>query len=241
MKQFLKIYHFIGSVYFAIFLIASTALFVIIGTFLESMTDSHRYAAQYIYSSPLFTALLWGFFINILISALRRWPFQWHHIPFLITHFGLLMILAGVLVKNYKGTQGSMGVVEGSGSQEIFLPDSYVLRVEQRNEKNLLQRATDYFDLKRSFFGKLYLNSPSEPNISDLTIKLLGYAPHSSERMESWIKGSHGVISGLAPFEVYDQHAIQNSATYPLPAVYNFPKTPCMCGILSHSIHNNRN
>ena len=95
MKDLLKFYHFLGSIKFAIILIASTALFVIAGTFLEAYTESHLFSASLTYQNPIFLALIWGFFLNILISALRRWPFQLKHIPFLITHLGLLMLLGG--------------------------------------------------------------------------------------------------------------------------------------------------
>src|SRR4051812_16691922 len=101
MKLVKSLYYFLGGVYFALILISSVALFVIAGTFIESLTQSHSYAALFTYENPLFSALLWGFFINILFSATRRWPFKWKHIPFLITHLGLLMILAGVLAKHY--------------------------------------------------------------------------------------------------------------------------------------------
>lgn len=115
------IYHFLGGIKFAIFLIASVTLFVIVGTFIESKTESHSIAANWIYNSSLFSFFIWGFFINILFSATRRWPFKKKHIPFLITHFGLLMILSGVMIKNYFGTQGVMSLMEGTGSDTIVL------------------------------------------------------------------------------------------------------------------------
>ena len=99
---------FLGSVYLAIILIALTALFVIWGTWLKSTTSSHLYASQLTYGSPFFVALLCGFFVNILVATLRRWPFKLKQIPFLITHLGLLMVLGGVILKMLMGTQGSM-------------------------------------------------------------------------------------------------------------------------------------
>ena len=101
-----SIYHFLGSVYFALILITTVAIFVVAGTFVESATQSHRYAALFTYESIFFVALLWGFFINILFAATRRWPFRLNHVPFLITHLGLLMILGGALTKHYFGVQG---------------------------------------------------------------------------------------------------------------------------------------
>lgn len=176
-----KIFHFFGSIHFAVSLIATTALFVIIGTLLESWSNSHLYAASWTYQHPAFIVLLIFFFVNILFSALRRWPFQTRHIPFLITHLGLLMIIGGVMIKTLYGVQGVMHLVEGSGSHELLLPQTYALRIEDRKQKVI------YTPLKKknSYF------------------QLMGYAPHSEESNEYWIKGNQGVIQGLPPFPVY--------------------------------------
>ena len=131
-----RLYHFLGGIVFALLLIATTACFVILGTFLESATDSHRYASQFTYGSPLFSMLLCGFFINIFISAIRRFPFKKSHIPFLITHLGMLMVLAGVLTKNLVGIQGTMIILEGNGSEEIFLKDTPSILIESKSNKN---------------------------------------------------------------------------------------------------------
>lgn len=128
-----KLYHFFGGITFAVILIATVTLFVIVGTFLESATGSHRYASQFTYQNPLFLFFLGCFFINILFSATRRYPFKKRHIPFLITHLGLLMILTGCFVKSFWGFQGEMIISEGSGSHEIILPGTFTLKVEPPN------------------------------------------------------------------------------------------------------------
>jgi len=196
MKRMRFFYHFLGGVYFAILLIASVALFVIAGTFLESSTQSHRYAAQLIYDSPFFALLLWGFFINILLSAFRRWPFRIKHIPFLLTHFGLLMILGGALAKHYFGLQGTLSVLEGSGSHEIFESDSYAIFLEDR------EGLSAYYPLQKTLAGgfkKTIMNNGKE-----FKINLLQYFPHSVERMASWIKGDHLSIQGLHPMPIQE-------------------------------------
>lgn len=186
-----KIYHFLGSVYFAILLIGLVAIFVIVGTLIESSTQSHRYAARLTYSSPLFIALLWGFFVNILFSALRRWPFKVKHIPFLVTHFGLLMILGGALTKVYFGLQGSMGIMEGAASQQISQGDTYVVQVEKRGEKPLSFNV-DAFD------------NTGIAKKEGFSLQLLKYQPHTMERLATWIKGKHAFIQGLAPLPVHE-------------------------------------
>lgn len=165
-----RLFHFLGGLPFAIFLIATTALLVIVGTILESKSDSHRYAASLTYGSPLFTLLLCGFFINILFSSLRRWPFQWKHIPFLITHLGLLMVLAGAIIKTMYGVQGQMLVLEGSGSDRVVLPHTETIVVEKR-----------------------------DPSLPKLKWEIVDKKPHGVKQRQSWFIDNQLHIDGLKP------------------------------------------
>jgi hypothetical protein len=193
MKTFMRrIFHFLGGVHFAICLIGVTAVFVIAGTLIESKTESHRYAAYYTYKHPAFITLLCFFFINILFASLRRWPFKLRHIPFQVTHLGLLMILSGTIIKESSGIQGTMFLLEGSGSHLITINDSDVLRIEKRAPQDSHARVIGYYNL----------NEKKLP-FDGLQVELLGYSPHTEEKVETWFKGNEGVISGLKPFPVH--------------------------------------
>ena len=123
---------FLASFKFAIVLIFFSAVLVIAGTFLESTHDSHRIAEDWIYHNPIFQVLLAGYFVNILLSALSRYPFKKRHIPFLITHLGLLMIISGVFIKTQFGVQGHMQLIEGTASDDLIYPNKPALYVENR-------------------------------------------------------------------------------------------------------------
>lgn len=194
MKLVRTLYHFLGGVHFALILIASVALFVILGTFIESWTQSHRYAAFFTYDHPLFAALLWGFFINILFSALRRWPFRKRHIPFLITHLGLLMILAGVLTKHYFGIQGTMGLHEGTAADEILLANTYAIQIEAKDDP--LIRHPLPKDPHRNLGTFMQTEGP-------LSIRLVEYCPHCKEYLTSWVKGSYAYIGAYPPMPLF--------------------------------------
>lgn len=228
MKTIKEAYHFIGGVRFAIFLIATAALCVVVGTFLESATQSHQLAASYIYSHPLFTSLLCLFFANILFSALRRWPFKPKHIPFLITHLGLLMLLGGTIIKNNAGTQGTMAVTEGCCSQEIFIPDTYALLVEKRHPQKPYEKVAQQFplveqlgggfksDLKndRSFYQRFLGVQKNDQKFPEIGIKLLAYSPNAEEKLQTWIKGNRVFLKGFPAFPVYES---DNLSTDTLP------------------------
>lgn len=123
---YMKIYKFLASYRFALLLIFLSALCVAIGTFLESKTDSHQLAEEWIYHHPLFQILLGGYFLNILLSALSRYPFKKSHIPFLITHLGLLMLILGTFIKSRYGVQGHIHLIEGTATDYYTDPKNKI-------------------------------------------------------------------------------------------------------------------
>ena len=210
MKLLKRIFHFLGGIYFAIFLIAATALFVIIGTFLEASYDSHLYAAQWTYQSDLFALLLALFFINILFSSLRRWPFKVHHIPFLVTHVGLLMVISGCLIKQRYGLQGNMFIMEGGNSHDIILPHTHALHVERKDpfnpKKNLVANMPLSVQHRRTYTHKLF---------PEIALKIQNFSPHVHEKFQAWIKGEQAYFYGISPIKVQNwitSHPIQSIA-----------------------------
>lgn len=167
-------------------LIALFALSVIAGTIIESLSASHKLASRLIYSHPFFLAILWGVFVNILFATLKRYPFKRGHIPFIITHIGLLMVIGGTLLKISFGLQGSLTLKEGDVVKEFFLDDSRAISIRDKGSDTWKQTP-----LKTSLLGRLKTSYP------DFNIK--GYAPHGDELFEGWIKGDKLVILGLAP------------------------------------------
>jgi hypothetical protein len=197
MRSLKALFHFLGGFYLAMLLIAMAAIAVILGTFFEARSESHLYAAQRIYSHPLFAALLALFFINILFSTLRRWPFKLKHIPFLITHLGLLMVIAGCMIKNWYGVQGNLMVVEGSGNQMLLLPHTYALQIEEKHPHDPLKRMI--------WQQPIPLKAHSTHlHPSQLKLRVVGHTPHVSEKIQSWIKKDKAYIAGTLPFAVQD-------------------------------------
>jgi hypothetical protein len=171
---------FLGSFRFALILIALSALGVIVGTILESKSASHGVAEDWIYHNPLFQALLGGYFINILLSTLSRRPFKKHHIPFIITHIGLLMIISGVFIKSIAGTQGHLVLIEGTHSDDLIQPRMRGLWARQK-------------------FPEQVILIPEK----DLTIK--DFFPHAEEELFGWIKDHAVHLRGFPPLPMREE------------------------------------
>lgn len=190
MKLLSALFHFLGGVKCALLLLTAAAAAVVAGTILEGSSDSHEYASSYVYSHPLFACLLALFFINILFSTLRRWPFRFKHIPFLITHVGLLMVIGGAILKQQIGTQGYLILWEGSGSHRLILPHTFALSIERLGSDT--QIPLHHFSHHRPLHQSQF---PS------LQTRMLSFAPHAKALWRSWIQQGKALISGLPPFE----------------------------------------
>lgn len=115
-----KIFKFISSVKLAVPTMLVLCVLVGWGTILESLYNA-EYAALVVYKSwwfSLFMLILW---LNIFSATLARYPFKKHQVGFVITHLGLLTLLAGGLVTTRYGVDGQLQVMEGTSSSAVSL------------------------------------------------------------------------------------------------------------------------
>lgn len=205
MTMLFRFFSFLAGIKFAICLIGMLALYVIFGTFIESSSQSHRYAASLSYHHPFFILLLIGFFVNILFSALKRYPYKAIHIPFLVTHLGLLMIIMGTMIKGVFGLQGSMEIYEGSEKNEVLIPDIKSLYIEKRipNPGYASSSISTSIPINSNF--KL----SSSSTIQELDFSILEYRPHAIPQYNAWVKGKFAYIQGLEPIPLINQTDFQ--------------------------------
>jgi hypothetical protein len=91
-----------------------------IATFYES---SHGTAAaqRVFYQTGWFTLLLSLLAVNILLSMLRRYPWNRHQAGFVMAHVGIVLLLVGSLVSLHFGLDGSVALYEGQGTGDVTL------------------------------------------------------------------------------------------------------------------------
>src|SRR4051812_18550654 len=84
---------FFASLKLAVVLLAVLIIAAIAGTIYESTFDA-KVARAYIYGAPYFNFWLTLLAANLFVSALSRWPWRKHHTAFLVTHLGIITLLA---------------------------------------------------------------------------------------------------------------------------------------------------
>jgi cytochrome c-type biogenesis protein CcsB len=113
-----RLVHVLASLRLAVVTMAALGVACIAATFYES---AHGTAAtqRLFYRSPWFTLLLAVLAASILFSALERYPWNRHHVGFVLAHAGILLLLAGSVVSLHAGLDGRLTLVEGETSAQL--------------------------------------------------------------------------------------------------------------------------
>jgi hypothetical protein len=109
---FWAIFRFLASLKLAVISLLSLAVVLAVATICEAQVFGTNVTQELIYKSLPFAILLGFLGVNILCAALIRFPWTKRQTGFVITHAGLLVVLAGSLVTARWGEEGMFGLVE---------------------------------------------------------------------------------------------------------------------------------
>ena len=87
---------------------------------------------QFVYHSWWFQGLLSFLAVNLAAAALERWPWQRKHLPFLLAHLGIILILVGGILGSRLGLAGQLIIPEGQAERMLQLPTN-VLVINEPN------------------------------------------------------------------------------------------------------------
>jgi hypothetical protein len=135
-----SVVRFLGSLQFAIVTGSIFTIGMIFGTCLESWY-SGKIAQELVYHAWWFTLLLGMLACSIFFAAVKKWPWKRHQLGFLITHVGLLTMLAGGVLNAFFGVDAQMQLIDSASGSErsgipqqsahALLPDDYVVTVQR--------------------------------------------------------------------------------------------------------------
>ncbi len=123
MKLIEKFFKFLSSLKLAVIILLSISAVLAIGTFVESYTDA-IYAQKTVYQSWYMYFPLVMLCICLMAVMVDRWPWKKRHTSFILAHIGIVILLVGSLVTQYKGIDGSMALeIDGKPESFVTLPD----------------------------------------------------------------------------------------------------------------------
>ena len=102
-----------------------------------------------VYRSWWFTVLLALLAINIFFAAVKKWPWKKQQTGFLITHLGLLTLLAGGMLNSMSGLDAQMQLIDTDDTQVLHwvktifgtVPRSSSLARDGKNATIVVSRA----------------------------------------------------------------------------------------------------
>jgi hypothetical protein len=124
-----RLIHLLSSLKLALILIATIAIACAVATITESHFDS-AVAKAWIYKAPWFIAWLALLCINLFAVTLSRWPWQKPHTGFIMTHYGIILLLIGAVVGSKLGFEGNVTLRTDGQPQRRIVTDRSCIQVE---------------------------------------------------------------------------------------------------------------
>lgn len=115
----------LASIELAVFVILAIAAVSAVGTVVEAKHGA-SVAALVVYRSWYFSAILVLFMLNLAFAAFSRWPWRRHHIGFLVTHLGLIILIVGAIITRYSGIDGTIALGPGESARSVRLDTNYL-------------------------------------------------------------------------------------------------------------------
>lgn len=116
----------LASLRLAVVVLGTLAMVLAAATIYESKYGSPA-AQRDIYQAAWFDLLLLLLGLNVVASAVVRWPWSPKLAGFAITHLAILMILGGCLSTRWLGVTGRVTIQEG-GQENTVIQDPWVIR-----------------------------------------------------------------------------------------------------------------
>jgi hypothetical protein len=112
----------LASLKLAVCLIIVLGMVIAVATFLETV-HGRAYSQWFVYHSSWFMGLLTLLGASVFSAAYVRLPWKRHQSGFVITHAGLLVLLAGAIVSYQGGFEGQITLLEGASTNQLTLND----------------------------------------------------------------------------------------------------------------------
>ncbi len=120
-----------GSLAMAVLLLVAIAAVLAWGTIYEARFGTAA-VQRFVYHAWWFQGLLAFLGLNLTVAALARYPWQRPHVPFVLAHLGIILILLGGILGGRFGVEGQLLIPEGDAERTLQLP-GHALIVRERN------------------------------------------------------------------------------------------------------------
>lgn len=113
----------LASLKLAVFVILSLAAITAVGTFVEARYNA-PIAKKWVYDTFWMYLIMGLLCVNLIAVMVDRWPWRRRHVPFVLAHIGILILLFGSFLTWRYGLDGSLRVGVGQSNRFVTLPET---------------------------------------------------------------------------------------------------------------------
>lgn len=124
-----RVIYALGSLQLALILLATIAVACAVATVYESNFNA-KIAQAYIYKAPWFIFWLAILCINLFAVTLTRWPWQKKHAGFIITHYGIILLLIGAMVGQKLGLEGNVTLKKDAPPVSRLVTNRSIIQIQ---------------------------------------------------------------------------------------------------------------
>ena len=245
-----RVIHWLGSLQLALILLATIAIACAAATIAES-EFSTKVAQVYIYKAPWFLVWLGVLCINLFAVTLTRWPWEKKHAGFIITHYGIILLLFGAIVGLQTGFEGNVTLHTDKPPIRKLTINRSIIQVESPNDSALYVMPFDAAAVRPSEKKPRVFEVPKSPlqiiadGFSDNLIKEEKLIPSEtgfagvmlrfkSQRMGQTLEMPL-VLEGASPLEkdFFGLAKILFQSDLPKPTAASVPETQMVFGLFA--------
>ncbi len=205
-KPLAALFGFLASLQLAILLLVSMIIIFSTGTIIESLHGTNA-AKILVYDTPWLEIVFLLLAVNLTASAFSRWPWQVRHVGFVVTHLGIILVLAGSFVTKKWMLDAQMPVEEGKTEYRVIVDEPMVYLFADGESWPMPVKKKAF-----SWQGRETLK-PEEGKTAPVQVQLLNYYPKGRlhESIESAAAGPAAVQVLLENSFIHqEQWLIQN-------------------------------
>ncbi len=131
MTRTTRLLKWLGSLRIAVPLLIAIAAVLAWGTMYETRFGTAA-VQRFIYRAWWFQALLAFLASNLALAAFERYPWKRPHLPFVLAHLGIILVLVGGIIGGRFGVEGQLFITEGQAEQVMQQPGN-LLVIRQPN------------------------------------------------------------------------------------------------------------
>ncbi len=117
-KKFIKLF---SSLKLAVVILIALAVLIAAGTIVESRYNAFA-ASKLVYNTWMMYVVMGALSITLIAVMVDRWPWKKRHIPFILAHIGILILLLGGLLTSKYGLDGTMRFGIGQSNRFVTVP-----------------------------------------------------------------------------------------------------------------------